>query len=250
MADPTKLPELSAEAKQAISALNADAAGALKVSSNFAKMKITPYEVNNDRREYFEPLKVDINPESYTRRFSSRIVPPVKEVSGKQQEEKVIEFSETVSFDLWFDNTGAIPNSTDVNTGIKWLEDNLVKFDGSMHATRFVKLFWGTLTFFGQLKSLDVQYLYFNRNGEPLRAKASLSFEKIVERKVKVQERGEQSPDLTHRRVVKAGENLPMLCNKIYNTPHCYMQVAEANGLANFTDVRPGQVIYFPPLKT
>lgn len=242
--------ELSPESKQAIASLNARAVQSLsEAASSFAKMRITPYEVKNNKREYFEPLKVDINPESYTRRFSSRVLPPVREASGTQQEEKVIEFSETISFDLWFDNTGAIPNSTEVKTGIQWLEDNLVRFDGDIHSTRYVKLFWGSLAFFGQLKSLDVQYLYFNRNGEPLRAKATLSFEKIVERKVKVQERAQKSPDLTHLRIIKAGENLPLLCYRIYNDPNYYLKVAEANGLPNFTNLQPGQKIYFPPLE-
>lgn len=258
MADPTNSStesslELNAEAKQAINSLNARAAQALQEpASNFAKLKITPYEVKDGFRKYFEPKTVIINPESYSRKMSagSRRSRSRKGANGSENEKKIIEFRESVSFELWFDNTGAIPDSEDVATTIKWFEDNLIKYDGEVHSTRYVKLFWGSaFSFFGQLGSFDIQYLYFSRTGEPLRAKANLSFDNILEARAKAQTQKPQSPDLTHLRTVQAGDNLPLMCYRIYNNPHFYLKVAEANGLANFTDIQPGQKIYFPPLK-
>ncbi|HEU6454372.1 MAG TPA: peptidoglycan-binding protein, partial [Roseateles sp.] len=59
----------------------------------------------------------------------------------------------------------------------------------------------------------------------------------------------DQSPDLTHKRVVKAGDRLPLLCNEIYGTPHLYLQVAAANGLDDFRNLAPGTQLFFPPLE-
>ena len=111
-----------------------------------------------------------------------------------------------------------------------------------------MQIVWGPLRLDTQLKSLDIQYLYFNRNGVPLRAKASLQLEGILESEIQERIRNSHSPDLTHMRIVQAGENLPLLCYKIYNDPLYYLKVADANGLANFTNLQPGQKIYFPPL--
>lgn len=238
-------------AKLTISERNTKAQTSLtNAASTFTKMKITPYEVIAGQRQYFEYKIVKINPESYTRKLTPLSCGSQKTAAGTKQEKKLVEFSETISFDLWFDNTGAIPDTEDVTTSIKWIEDNLVKYDGNIHSTRFVKLYWGTLSFWGQLKSIDIQYMLFSRNGEPLRAKASLSFENIIEPKLREQERKKKSPDLTHMRIVQAGDNLPLMCFKIYKDPSYYLKVAEANGLSNFTDIRPGQKIYFPPLKS
>ena len=219
------------------------------VFSQVSKMEIEAYDKKNQKTE---SRKVSINPENYARSFSSRTKEsePRKMVDGRSYVIKTVEFIETLTFDLWFDNTGVIPDTRNLIEDLNWLEKNLVKFDGEMHATRYINIIWGPLNMYrSQLKSLQIQYLYFNQNGEPLRAKASLSFEQVADQ---VQEKKimneKKSPDLTHMYVVKAGENLPMMCHRIYNDAKYYLKVAEANGLSNFTNIEPGQKIYFPPL--
>lgn len=215
------------------------------------KMKIMPfnYKGENDREE-FPAKEVSINPESYTRNFTPSSCKPKKLAIGQLAEQKVVEFSESISFDIWFDSTGAIPDTEDVSESLKWLVNELVKFDGDAHATRCVQLSWASLMFEGQLKSLSVQYLYFEQSGYPLRAKASLSFEGLAPLLMKEKGRDKHSPDLTHMRTVKDGDNLPMMCYDIYQSPNYYLQVAKANGLSNFMNLKPGQVIVFPPLET
>jgi nucleoid-associated protein YgaU len=58
----------------------------------------------------------------------------------------------------------------------------------------------------------------------------------------------DESADLTHVRLVKAGDTLPALCERIYGEPRMYAEVARANGLDNFRDLRPGMQLRFPPL--
>ena len=59
-----------------------------------------------------------------------------------------------------------------------------------------------------------------------------------------------QSPDLTHRRVVKEGDTLPLLCREIYGAPAYYLRVAQVNGLDDFRILTPGQELFFPPFDT
>jgi nucleoid-associated protein YgaU len=245
--------ELSTKSIMAINALNDQANKSFNaLLSTVSKMTLTPFEVKKDgNRIEFEAKKVIINPQSYTRNFSSGLkTVKVKDATGKQVPVKVIEFTESLSFDIWLDGTGAVPDSEDVSESIKWLINNLVKYDGTIHSTRYVKLSWASLLFEGQLKSLNIEYLFFERGGFPLRAKVSLAFDGIVNPKVKELGRQKNSPDLTHSRVVQAGDNLPLMCYKIYNNPYYYLQVAKANGLANFTNIQAGQTIFFPPLDT
>lgn len=241
----------SEDSIDALNALSSKAEDALKeAASGFIRLEIKPYELKDESRVYGATKTVGINPESYTRKFSSNTrQKTLTKADGKVYDKKIVELVETVAFTLWFDGTGAIPKTEEVETDLNWFIDNLAKYDGKIHATRYVELSWGALKFNGQIKSIDFEYLMFNRNGSPLRAKASLVFESILEKKVKEKLRQDQSPDLTHQRIVKAGDTLPLMCYDIYNNPYYYLQVAEANNLPNFTHIEPGQKIYFPPLR-
>ena len=61
-------------------------------------------------------------------------------------------------------------------------------------------------------------------------------------------EAAKSSPDLSHVRVVVAGDTLPLLCNDIYGSPQHYLKVAADNGLDDFRQLIPGQRIVFAPL--
>ena len=61
---------------------------------------------------------------------------------------------------------------------------------------------------------------------------------------------GKSSPDLTHSRVVRSGDSLPLLCKEVYGSALHYLDVARANRLDDFRDLEPGQVLAFPPLQS
>lgn len=213
------------------------------VFAQVAKMELQSHDENGKP----ETFTVNVNPETYTRKFTTRDKGrhSVQMADGQVYVVKTVEFLETVSFSLWFDGTGVIPESKDVAQSLKWLESKLVRFDGDMHATRYVTVVWGALHLEGQIKSLDIDYQYFDQNGMPLRAKASIVVESITG---KDNAKTKKSPDLTRQHTVQAGETLPLLCQKVYKDPSYYIQVAEANNLPHFTNLEPGQKIYFPPL--
>jgi nucleoid-associated protein YgaU len=109
---------------------------------------------------------------------------------------------------------------------------------------------WGTLQVKRcVLKSASIAYKLFKPNGIPLRAVITANFTDNSDDKTSQAIAQNQSPDLTHVRLVKAGDTLPGLCYQIYDDPNYYLEVARANGIDNFRNLTPGTKIFFPPLE-
>lgn len=122
------------------------------------------------------------------------------------------------------------------------------------HETAYLRLRWnkGVLGFEGfecRLRSADVQYTAFERDGSPLRAEVAAVFIEAVDPDKKNKKLRLSSPDLTHRRIVRAGDTLPQLCTEIYGSPAHYLRVAQVNGLDHFRDLTVGQELFFPPFE-
>jgi phage tail protein X len=49
--------------------------------------------------------------------------------------------------------------------------------------------------------------------------------------------------------VVRQGDTLPLLCQRIYGDPGYYIDVAAFNQLADFRSLRAGMQLHFPPLE-
>jgi nucleoid-associated protein YgaU len=99
------------------------------------------------------------------------------------------------------------------------------------------------------LKSASIAYKLFTPNGVPLRAVITAGFADNSSDRARVAGAQDHSADLTHVRVVKAGDTLPALCFAIYGDPRLYLQVAAANRLDDFRALTPGTRLLFPPLE-
>lgn len=158
-----------------------------------------------------------------------------------------------ISFTI--DGTGAVPVSESggkavvVKDNIKSLESIVYDYQGKDHRPSTVKIVWGTLLYYGNLKSMDVKYILFKSDGTPLRAEISLKFISFMGSVEEEKIENKSSPDMTHIVHVKAGDTLPLLCNRIYEDSSYYIEVAKVNGLINFRNLEPGTKIIFPPLK-
>ena len=93
------------------------------------------------------------------------------------------------------------------------------------------------------------KFVLFSPEGVPLRAVVTASFKGVVEDSLRVARENNNSPDLTHVRIVKEGDTLPLMTFKIYGDSKYYLQVAAANNLTNFRRLQPGQQIIFPPIE-
>lgn len=161
---------------------------------------------------------------------------------------------DTVSFSILLDGTGVVPvpaadASKEVADHIRTLSDIVYKYDGADHEPDHVRLLWGTLILYGRLQSMSVQYTLFKPSGDPLRAKVDLEFVGFMSTREAELLANRSSPDLSHIVVVRDGDTLPLLCNRIYGDPAYYPEVARHNKLDSFRRLTPGARLHFPPLE-
>jgi hypothetical protein len=120
--------------------------------------------------------------------------------------------------------------------------------NGDIHEPNYLVAKWGDLAFNCRLGSVDIHYTNFDRDGTPLRA--GLDIKLIADESVDTLQKTERksSPDLSHSRIVRAGDTLPLLAKEIYGSSAYYLWVAQANGLDEIRRLTPGQRLVFPPL--
>lgn len=199
------------------------------------------------------PIKVLINPDSFTMDYKLKFSQDDQGQgsSGRQLKYEYTE-PEEMSFEFLFDNTGIIDEKPrgSVADDIAEFKDLMTKYDGDNHEPPHLKLAWGNSFLFKcRLTELSIKYKLFSPDGQPLRAVAKATFKQSIEEERRAAQENNSSPDLTHIRTVKAGDNLPLMCHRIYGEAGRYLQVAEANGLSNFRELKPGMEIFFPPIK-
>jgi len=221
------------------------------MANNVSKLKIFSYP-EADRKTSDDNMEVLVNPESY----SQKITVKFSEKQAPGTTAKMPKFSkmepQKLDFELLFDSTGVINGVKDETNGV---EAELAKFKklvleykGDKHRPRFLSIYWGTLKFDCCLENLDITYKLFRADGLPLRALAKASFIGSMDDTKRVAKENASSPDLTHVRTVMEGDTLPLMAFKIYGDPKYYIEVAKANGLDDFRELKTGSRIFFPPI--
>jgi len=154
-----------------------------------------------------------------------------------------------LSLTFFIDGTGANGHLADVQEQVEKFQ-TVSMYNGDIHRTNYLKIVWGTLQVKRcVLKSAAIAYKLFRPDGVPLRAVITAVFTDNSDDQTRVAIAQDHSPDLTHRRIFKAGDRLPALCNEIYGDPRLYLRVAAANGLDDFRRILPGTEVFFPPLE-
>ena len=201
----------------------------------------------------FEAL---INPESYTVDYKLKFSESGQGqgTSGKQLKYEYTE-PEEITFEFLFDNTGiaevadgkAKPNIID---DLKKFKQVVIDYKGDAHEPRHFKLVWGENSIFkGRVTEVSITYKLFKPDGTPIRAVAKVKFKSSIEEQKRAAKENKSSPDLTHVRMVKAGDTLPLMCYRIYGDPRFYLGVVKVNSLGNFRSLTPGTDIVFPPIE-
>jgi len=215
------------------------------------KMKI--YAYNNPElsaaHQVGQPFVAMMNPETYA--IDKKMEFNLKQGHGTSGHQPKFELKlpEEMSFEFLFDNTGIIDGqpSTNLTQKIDDFSELLMGYDGSTHEPKFFKLVWGTLLFKGRCTALNIAYKLFNPDGAPIRAICKVTFKEMKEEKLRVAQEDNHSPDLTHYRIVKKGDTLPMMCFLVYGDARYYLEVARANKLINFRKLNIGDELSFPP---
>jgi len=215
------------------------------------KLKIESYSTPACTGGALGSLDAMFNPETYTRNFDVSY----KTSTEANRNEPTLLFrgvdGSDLTLDLIVDGTGLvpIPGATTVDAYITNFKKLVYRYQGTQHRPNYLKITWANLTFIGVCKNINITYTLFNQDGSALRAKIKATFSKSVDYSTKAKEAQKSSPDLTHIRTVKAGDTLPLMTYRIYGDSAYYLQVAEANNLTSVADIKPGDQIYFPPIK-
>lgn len=217
-----------------------------------SKLKIISYD-DPVTRKAVDSMDVLINPESYNKKIEIKYSDKQPAgTSGKLPKFSKIE-PDKIDFELFFDRTGVItdtpPGDLGVDEDINQLKSLTVEYQGNKHRPRFVSLYWGTLQFDGCLQTMDISYKLFDASGLPLRAVVKTSFIGSIEDAKRINTENSQSPDLTHVRLIKESDTLPLLCYQVYGDSKYYIEVARFNHLDDFRKLRKGQRIKFPPIE-
>lgn len=195
-----------------------------------------------------EPFVAQFNPSGYALRYEIEY--------GKQQgmgtSASPQRFShikpQKYTFELVLDGTGAAGPVRDVAADIRRFLSLTASVHGEMHRPPFLRLSWGDLVLCCVMDAVDVQYTLFKPNGYPLRAKLTASFSEAMSDTMRVLKDRLSSPDVTHERVVREKDTLPLLVHAVYGSTAHVHDVARFNGLRHLWDITPGQVLRFPPL--
>ncbi|GHT70225.1 hypothetical protein AGMMS50239_38310 [Bacteroidia bacterium] len=220
-------------------------------SGELRKLKFTAYsDVKFEKKLEHDPYIVMLNPEDFKRNFN--IAYNGKQPTGSTSSEKKYSKSEpeTYSFDFIVDGTGVINGiKTDVTKNIEHFLSVVYNYYSKEHRPPYVVINYCELILKCVLTTLSISYTLFHPNGYPLRAKITCSFNAVKSAEVEAKELDKQSPDITHKRVLKESELLIAISNTIYESNKYYIDVAEKNNLNNFRKIKPGTALYFPPLK-
>lgn len=246
------------------------------------KMRIEVYP----SKEYKEPpnktIFVQLNPEKYSMKHNVEFCEnQAMGTSGTDLQFNRIE-GEDVNFEFFFDSSGIVPPGkikdgfgeeslldvvgdiantlkpafvipfSEVATVEKEVEEFknlLMGYDGDTHQTSYLRLLWGGYNLSCRLKSMEIEYTLFRKDGRPIRAKVKCGFKGTIDYKLMVAKENKSSPDMTHERTFKMNDKLTLMSESIYKSNDFYIDVAKRNKLLTFRHVGLGQNIKFPPIK-
>jgi hypothetical protein len=242
-------------------------------SGQLEKMYLIAYEsneqdaakVNVDGEEKFV---FQVNPETYKRRYAIEYtnrasVPGTMSDPGTYNRTQ----PETFTVDILFDSSGVIKSESLLSIAIvnpfasnetEDVTERLIKFkkfcydyQSETHRPYYVRLCWGDESgfFFGVVTSLEIDFKLFKPNGKPIRAVAHLGLQEAEDRILTNRRRDMLSPDITHEKTFKSGDEFSHMSYRQYRDSQYYIDVAKANKLLSFRNIRQGQVLQFPPLK-
>jgi hypothetical protein len=212
------------------------------------KMKIVAFK-DPDFSSKLGEYDVLVNPENYKKKNEQQYS-TTDTTNGSSEQTAKYKGGGSGLFEivLFFDGTGVITKDS-VASQIKKVKDLVYKYNGDIHEPNYLRVYWGTQSLFqGRLKSWNVNYTMLDMDGSPLRAEATAILIASVSAKKKALEEKKNSSDLTHIRTVMDGDNLPLMCYRIYGDCNYYIKVAQYNEIINFRAIKPGDVITFPPV--
>jgi len=225
------------------------------MSGELTKLKIKGFKDERFRQEIADgEFNTLLNPETYQIRY--QISQNENQAQGTSAAGPRFNktLPEDLQLDFIFDRSGVIKGFEDqsgegIISDIDKFKKIILDYNGDQHKPNYLIISWGSLLFKGSLKDMDITYKLFKPDGTPIRATVRATFKGFIEDNLRVARENNNSPDLTHIRMVNEGDTLPLMTFRIYGDSKYYLEVAKANKLVNFRKLSPGQQIFFPPIE-
>lgn len=227
--------------------------------SNLFKLEMLKIVAYGDRRrglaDKIGTFEAMFNPETITQKYEIKYAKPQGIGSSGNTQTFTKVAPPELNLHLVLDGSGTtemgltqLLPSPGVPERVKAFLDLTHAMNSALHEPNFLVVQWGDIHFNCRLASVDVSYTNFNREGKPIRAtlEVKLISDETADDLQKMDRKS--SPDVSHSRVVKAGDTLPLLAKEIYGSSSWHLWVAQANGLDDIRRLTPGQRLSFPPL--
>jgi len=120
--------------------------------------------------------------------------------------------------------------------------------DPDKHRPPLVMFHWGKVQFKGVVETLNLRFTMFLNDGTACRAVATVNIKESETAKEQLEKKPRNSPDHTKRRTVKMGETLALIAHEEYDDAAEWRRIADANGILDPKDVKPGTVLTLPPI--
>lgn len=216
------------------------------------KMTITAYTDEHFEREYKSALELPVNPDKMKLTKGIRYAED-KQLGSLNGSNVYINYRpETLYFECLFDMTNAMEDDDEkkpVREVVNNLEERLYYYNSEGHRPSFIRIQYGDILFFGQLKTLDTEYTLFDLDSIPLRAELKVTLIGYCSQKEEKKRFPKRSPDVSRLVTLKEGKTLAALCYEIYGDPLLVGEVARFNNLNGYRNVPTGTKILLPMLK-
>lgn len=193
-------------------------------------------------------ISVPFNPDALTHNRKAQVTQDNGSNTAGAQTATKGKSPDTLSFDLYFDGTGAIPGSGDVKSWVDSLYGVCIEYDTDDHQENVLMVQWNSFNMTCMCESFNTSYTLFKPDGTPLRAKVSLSFTEYTKPEIEENTTGNNSPDMTEAELIREGDSLPNMCLDKYDSIGQYINVARYNGLVNFRKLETGSNLILPPI--
>lgn len=224
------------------------------MSGKLTKLKIVAFEdaefktmIGSDEASTFT---MQMNPETYSFTVSTINCKPEVGANSSPNDKALKPDLKNLELNFYLDSTGVVPGCTSVPDSLDKFHKICTEVNGAIHTANYLKVYWGEgLAFPCRLKSVTVDYLMFKPDGEPVRVQVKAKLQEFVDAATNAKAENTNSPDMTHIKTIRAGDNLPALCQQVYGDTSLYIQVAEYNNILNFKQLIPGTEIHFPRMR-
>jgi len=191
-----------------------------------------------------ERIAVQFNPEEYSlnkdNNFASQSIPglsaPILQfVNGNLR---------TLEMELFFDT---VDDQRDVRGETEKVV-KLLRIQSDSHAPPVLRFVWASLDFMCVLARANQKFTRFMTNGQPVRARVTVSFSEFMTPEREAKEVNRQTADFSKIHAVLLDETLSDIANRYYNNPQTWRPIAIANGIDDPRSIFSGQLLRIPAL--